>query len=289
MKIKDFKIERGCDGFYIFSNSAGEYLQTDRTPYRNCAHGWFKSKKEAQECLDEYLGKNTLNLPKEIPQPPEPPDGYEYVDRGFAWRANDVHYICYDKGLGSKAWSGVSRIQDKYHANGLDGCYYLEVVKKEEKTMTLEQQIKFAKSLVGKRIRSIVLTNETFLIQSFNVGHVIPNRFHSTVKDDARETLKKQDVFVFISGAGYDRLILPDSKPSDFEIQKEVKVNGYVAEDMGDYYKFGCATISKNRLLAAKTFLEDNSCDKCSSNNRKAKSVTIGAGEFTLEILNQLV
>lgn len=67
-----------------------------------------------------------------------------------------------------------------------------------------------------------------------------------------------------------------------------VKVNNYEAKDCGDYYEFGCAKISKNRLKRAYDYLlREPLIDN--NSNRKVNSIKIGEGEFTLEILKLLV
>jgi hypothetical protein len=288
-KITDFKIvENGSFNrieYYIFSKSANVYLQaTGILPYFNCANGWFKTREDAQKCLDKYMGKNTLNLPERIPQPPKLPEGYEYVDRGWGWVQKDVRYAyCYDK----CKWD----IIDHYaNANGIEEYYYLEIVKKEnkEKIMNLEEQIKFAKSLVGKKVKSRNCDGY-FLIERFEIYTEETKHDSDLFVEEFKKTISKQPAYVCLIGEqNYERIILPNSKPEDFEIQKEVKVNGHIAEDMGDYYKFGCAEISKPQLKRAKEFLV-NSQGCWNNSNRDTKSVKIGAGEFTLEILNQLV
>ena len=288
-KITDFKIKyAGClsNNCYIYSSLTAKYLQCDGTPCRQCGSGWFESKEEAQKCLDKYMGKNTLNLPEGMPQPPELPDGYEYVNRGWAWKASNVAYIYYE----NDKWFNFNP-DKKCFANGVRAYYYLEIIKKEtkEKVMSLEEQIKFAKSLVGKRIRSITYPDKFRLVEYLEVSDNIPTRFGDVNRANAEEVLKRQDVFVCIGNMyRYDRVIFPNSKPEDFEIQKEVEVNGYIAEDMGNYYKFGCAEISYKQLQRAKKFLEECS-GTWSNSNRDVKSVRIGDGEFTLELLNQLV
>lgn len=63
-----------------------------------------------------------------------------------------------------------------------------------------------------------------------------------------------------------------------------VKVNGYEAVDAGDTYTFGCAVIDKDLLRFTKEFLQKEPL----KGNRGPKSVIIGEGEFTLEILKSL-
>jgi hypothetical protein len=286
-KITDFKIKyAGClsNNCYIYSSLTAKYLQCDGTPCRQCGSGWFESKEEAQKCLDKYMGKNTLNLPEGMPQPPELPDGYEYVNRGWAWEASNVTYIYY----GNDKWFNFNP-DKKSFANGVRAYYYLEIIKKEtkEKVMSLEEQIKFAKSLVGKRI-ALRAYGKSTLITNIFISDEIYGHMNLNSKKECEEILKKQDIFVMIQGDNYGRPILPTSKPEDFEIQKEVEVNGYIAEDMGNYYKFGCAEISYKQLQRAKKFLEECS-GTWSNSNRDVKSVRIGDGEFTLELLNQLV
>jgi hypothetical protein len=95
-------------------------------------------------------------------------------------------------------------------------------------------------------------------------------------------------VYIYGNETTFKRAISPKSTESDFKIvENGVKVNGYVGNDTGDYYEFGCAEIPKHDLLDAREFLLVQS-KKPYGGNRKIESVKIGAGDFTLEILNKM-
>jgi hypothetical protein len=161
----------------------------------------------------------------------------------------------------------------------------------KSKEMTIGEQIKFAKSLIGKRIKhrndcsaSIIDGYEVITELDHNL------RAYPYFVKDSEEIFSKQDVLVYIysNNSRFKRAILPKSTESDFKIvENGVKVNGYVGNDTGDYYEFGCVEISKHILRDAKEFLSTQS-KKPSAGNRKIQSVKIGAGDFTLEILEKM-
>lgn len=65
----------------------------------------------------------------------------------------------------------------------------------------------------------------------------------------------------------------------------DVTINGYKAEFKDNMVMFGCAAISKEQLKDAQTFLEK----KYEDGNRENNSVKIGAGEFTLQNIKDLL
>lgn len=91
------------------------------------------------------------------------------------------------------------------------------------------------------------------------------------------QDIKNHGYCVAVIGNGY-------SEPWKLPQLITIKVNGYEAVDTGDTYTFGCAVIDKDLLRFTKEFLQKEPL----KGNRGPKSVKIGEGEFTLEILKSL-
>lgn len=94
----------------------------------------------------------------------------------------------------------------------------------------------------------------------------------------SNEEVREQGYSICVRGNSFT---VPYKKVSVIE---EIIVNGYIAEDKGIYYKFGCAEIDKKTLKAAKDFLNLSP----GYGNKTPQSVKIGEGEFTLAILNKM-
>lgn len=155
--------------------------------------------------------------------------------------------------------------------------------------MNISEQIQFAQSLVGKRVE-IRSTYGSARITKYKILTSVAGIGNLQAREEARKVLEKNGVVVVVEGDCYVRAILPDSKET-FRIIKDLpRINGHKAIDMGDYYEFGCATVSKARLIRAKKYLESEwSYAESKQDNKKVLSVTIGQGVFSLDVLNQLV
>lgn len=161
------------------------------------------------------------------------------------------------------------------------------VSKAAEKEFSFEEQLKAAKALIGQRIKS-TSGNGTGVVKSVKVTDEPMGGVDAVGR--GFEILKKQSFVLYLMGEWSNGAKMtcgfhPELYPA--EIVKSVKVNGYESVDKGDHYEFGCAKISKELLISAKNLIEQSGKDK--KGNRKIPAITIGAGVFTLDTLNQLV
>lgn len=158
----------------------------------------------------------------------------------------------------------------------------------------VEEQIKLAKSYIGKRIRNHA-GDDSGLVEGFKVYTNINELWNPTKSliESFNKTLKTQDVVVALrgkwnSGKSMVKPIGDGIVEHIKEPWEDVKVNGYPAKKSSYGYDFGCANIDNSVLQSARKFLEDNKSN-CAKGNRSIQSVKIGEGEFTLDILNKLL
>jgi len=164
---------------------------------------------------------------------------------------------------------------------------------------TIEEQIQFAKGLVGKRIKSIGGENKgkTGIVERFEIITDMSGvtRPLGKLKDELKALFEKQGCAVVLRGkwtslnpmcraigGGIPVEIAPEPEPWE-----AVKINGHPAEKLPYGYKFGCAEISDGLLCKAKEVLRYSRFDQQS--NKKIVSIKIGDGEFSLDALNKLV
>lgn len=225
--------------------------------------------------------------PKILFDPPILKEGYKYIPRGWGWRSlNKTCYVAYS--LKYNLWDSVD-----YELNcgscGYETLYYLEIVKDEpmntQKYPKLQETVEYASSLVGKYIKSrFTNTISTKPVESVCI---------SFDKKDARENFTKKEIFekygyCVMLNVKWERAsdgypINPDGLDEKV-LDKPVIINGYPAEDKGDYFKFGCANVSKFQLNAILDIMECTYID-CKPLN----SVTIGKGVFTKEDIKNLL
>lgn len=159
----------------------------------------------------------------------------------------------------------------------------LRVVKKLErknKEMDLQETINLAKSYVGK---SIYVNGKPVKLAKYIVSYNTSSDCASNDLSLAKKQIEKWGVFVTMES---DRRYFLVDPQKNLVFAKRVVVNGYEAIDRGSDFEFGCARVSKDTLRAAKALLEKS---QQNSDNKKIKSIKIGEGEFTLDILNDLI
>lgn len=155
------------------------------------------------------------------------------------------------------------------------------------KECSLKEQIDYARNFLGKKIKTArydkvgIVKGISYIEKADNVT--------GKLKAEMQEFISNQGLIVCLDveeAAGIFRpyWVHPILCPIQEHLEK-VKVNGYEAEDCGDYFKFGCAKIDKEQLNAAKYLLQSI----WPNSNKKVESVKIGTGEFTLEILKKLL
>jgi len=241
-------------------------------------------------CNEKQIGRFTAELVGEG-KPPAPPEGYHYKNRGFGWKAKWVIYFV--KCFQLKAWDGNKKIACQ--ANGLEDRLYLEVVKNNmtaapaKKEYSIKEQIEYARTFVGKKIASRILNGQPGLAGKIEVFTEIPKGWRGD-SDLIRQIVNNQGCMTALVGVWEGGVTLfypvhPELYVPELYVEK-IKVNGFEAEDKGDYYKFGCEEISKELLRATKKLIE--SSNSYAENQKRVQSVKIGAGEFTLDILNKL-
>jgi len=155
---------------------------------------------------------------------------------------------------------------------------------KSKTSMTLREQIELAKSYLGKTIEYSEGISNT--VSGIVLGTDTNAQVGGAYTDRAEKQIAKNGFFVSIWLKESKGFILIDDQTPNFKIHEPIMVNGFEAKDRGDSYGFGCAKIGKESLKAAKTFLETVKSD---GTNKPVEFVEIGAGKFTLEILNKLV
>ena len=170
--------------------------------------------------------------------------------------------------------------------------YKLELYTPKE-VLTLKEQIEVAKSLIGKRIKSMV--EDTYgIVQTYTIFSDVGE---FTNKDTSKFTLVKdafehQGAVVVLKGVWSHgiKMVYPISiyKEDIPKIENTVTINGYASVDTGDYVKFGCASISKVSLRYAQQFMENYEVYNAES-NKNLTSIKIGSGEFTLKDINTLL
>lgn len=148
--------------------------------------------------------------------------------------------------------------------------------------LSLEKQIELATSFAGKHL---TVKRDTSVRKFSNYAVVVAgdatlSNYSSNVRNFAASH-KKPFVVVNLNGNSYPIFELNEIAP------EPIVVNGYTGVEGKDAWVFGCATISKDLLKAAKDFLEASA--KVRGGNRTVDSVTIGSGKFTLDILKKLV
>jgi hypothetical protein len=164
--------------------------------------------------------------------------------------------------------------------------------------MTLEEQIEYAETFIGKRILGIA-GDVSGMVEEVAVVHKnkYPIIFDYAVRDDKSgrisDIFENQSVAVFLRGkwnntnANMTRSINPKEK--DIKLaKKEVKINGFVGIDRGLHFEFGCARIARIDLHYALKYLEQY--ENSGLNGFKyPQSVRFGKGEFTLQDMRDLL
>jgi hypothetical protein len=155
---------------------------------------------------------------------------------------------------------------------------------------TIEEQIKYAKTWIGKKVQSARDPNRYGIVESYSVKTTIDGLNNES--GCYSKIIDLQGAVVVLEGKwnagdGMSKIVHPLYPIVEYT-KPIVKINGYHAIDKGDYFEFGCAKISKTMLKRAYDFLKDtNNWADCG--NRKTVSVKIGAGDFTLEDLKNLL
>lgn len=181
-----------------------------------------------------------------------------------------------------------------FEGNRLNGWYktrgeaqsVLDEYLNKNKPMSIEEQIKYAKSLIGKQIIS-PFSGSIGLVNGFEIG--VAGSSHTAIK-----AIKKQGCVVHLLGSwshqGLDMYLAVDpEKKIDVAAEpwESVKINGFQAEKTETGFKFGYAEISTETLKKAKEFIYSTQGDE--NTNKKVESVRIGEGNFTKHDLEQLL
>jgi signal peptidase I len=233
--------------------------------------------------------------PKIKCDPPVLPQGYKYIPRGWGWSAKDVIFICYSSTV-DKTWDNPHLSTSSAH--GYNDLYYLEIVKdepmntKQEKYPKLQETVEYASSLVGKFIKS------RFGEKNISTSSVTGFKIHfdcagTNNNPHKKQYFKKYGYYVTLDANWPDGVtggypLDPDNlneESYDTRPKPVVIINGYTAEDKGNYFKFGCAKISKSQLKAIYHIMITDYFDDC----KPLKSVTIGQGVFTKQDIQNLL
>jgi hypothetical protein len=192
----------------------------------------------------------------------------------------------------------ISTVSDSYvYLEGVPSFWYPYRFELVNKTLTIEEQIKLAKSYIGKRIKPFNKENTSKSglvagVQCYTNVNELNNPTQTLIKD-FNDTLDKYGIVICLVGRwdNTNRMLYPvilpieEYKPEPWE---DVKINGYSAKKTSYGYDFGCAKIDNSILQSARKFLKANE-NNYANGDRKIESVKIGAGEFTLDILNKLL
>jgi len=300
----DFKISNhDSEKICWISNSNGDYLARggDGEPEikGNCAYGWFGTRKIAQEFLDKYLKKEEDSdmKQKEMPAklPPLPKD-YVYLGGGGLFETKDPFTGLYMTPY-SKEWetSFLGWLVGDTHGYHYAARKDSEIVKlNSPNNMSIEEQIKLAKSLVGKRIKSELRKGITGVITSFVIIQDTSELKNPSIgcEKNCNLMIDAQGCAVVLRGDwGNKNRIASVIGVSEIEVVEvkpweTVKVNGWPAKKISGGYEFGCATISNEVIAGALRLMREGNGG---FGNKKVESIRIGAGEFNLDTLQKLV
>jgi hypothetical protein len=226
-------------------------------------------------------------------------NGYVYVGRGsltnslggeLGIKRGELHqFLPTSKIMDRGENSGSERYCEYYIKKSKWNELFAE--KETENPEPLESRIAAAQEHIGKDIVSLYNKNRHGVVK--RVAVCLSEE--SGTKDfglDKRITQKhfKNGPEILLLGGwsdGAKMVRVFDNNSLEIYVEK-IKVNGFDAEDMGEYYKFGCAQIQKSQLKRAKEFLIETNKGLSGYCNRKTESVKIGQGDFTLDILNKL-
>lgn len=168
---------------------------------------------------------------------------------------------------------------------------YKEAMNITEKELTMEEKVNYAKSFIGKRIKSRFNTKLYGLVDRVEVhlnSDIIANNTTQQAIDFFNKEFNKSGFVITLRGnwdGGQSILYAISDDDVQLAPPNTVKINGYESEDKGDYFQFGCAKISKDLLKIAESLMLTTFED----DNRKVESVKIGAGEFTLKDIQTLL
>lgn len=154
---------------------------------------------------------------------------------------------------------------------------------------SIEKQVAYAKSLVGKYV-----SRGTTIGKVTEFG-IFTGDKHNGGCDRWDKTFDKYGVIVYINIVKLDNDTSWNAVISEYQfhydiVSPPIVINGCVAEKTKDGYKFGCAEISRSQLSLAREFLKTSSYLVLpDSTNRNIESVKIGVGNFNLTDLNALL
>lgn len=135
---------------------------------------------------------------------PKVPSNKKFVYRGTGWLARDVNYICYNpKGKSAKVFHEV--FDEGKDANGIGHIHYWELI-----DVSFEEQLKYAKSLIGKKV-SCLFGNSLSFIQFIPDEVMVFTKICDEMSTTVIDEFKLNDSLYVIALHGSNGVIVPAS------------------------------------------------------------------------------
>lgn len=179
-----------------------------------------------------------MKFPEHLPQLKEAPKGYEWVYRGTQWVNTKEAYIAFINIVGEDVWYYT---EDKKRANGYN-FHYAELVECECGVVlnTLEEQIAFAKSAVGKTFT--YNNGKPFVIKDWDVSRNKGDSLHSV---SVWSEIDKNGICVYLLGEDKTRTPVLNKHLKEYKKPEflELKLNdSYTAKVYDGKVEVGCQT-----------------------------------------------